>query len=150
MQHASTRFALAGLCLGVAACASPAPPGPEASMSQDLPSPHVSAKRAGAPEVPAIHAGDVRYEQASLPRNDADAGQRLGWLAAYKGDTDELLWRVRVYVVKVDPRLEGDVQDVFFTAMTLSPDGRQIFVDNEKGQRFAVDIDGGHAVHARP
>lgn len=119
-------------------------------MSQDLPLPPVSAKRAAAPKVPAVRVGDVRYEQARLSRKDADGGQRLGYLAAYKGDTDELLWRVRVYVIKVNPHLEGDVQDVFFTALALSPDGHQIFVDNEDGGRFAVDIDGNHAVHARP
>ena len=60
-------------------------------MSQDLPLPPVSAKRAGAPKVPAVRVGDVRYEQARLSRKDADGGQRLGYLAAYKGDTDELL-----------------------------------------------------------
>jgi hypothetical protein len=42
------------------------------------------------------------------------------------------------------------VQDVFFAAMTVSPDGRQIFVDNTRGGRFAIDIGGDHAVHARP
>ncbi len=78
------------------------------------------------------------------------AANARGYLAACKGDTDELLWRVRVYVIKVNPHLEGDVQDVFFTALALSPDGHQIFVDNEDGGRFAVDIDGDHAVHARP
>jgi hypothetical protein len=150
MPSAFANIALAGLCVGLAACAEPAAPRQEIPVSQVLPMPSVSAKRAGAPKVPAVHVGDVRYEQARLSRKEADGGQRLGWLAAYKGDTEELLWRVRVYVIKVDPHLEDDVQDVFFTALASSPDGRQILVDNENGERFAVDIDGDHAVHVRP
>jgi hypothetical protein len=39
----------------------------------------------------------VRFEQAELPFKEVHGGQRLGYLAAYKGDSDELLWRVRVY-----------------------------------------------------
>ncbi len=118
-------------------------------MSQELPL-RASAKRDGAPKVPAVRAAGIRFEQTRLSRKEADGAQRLGYLAAYKGETDELLWRVRVYDIRYNPDLEDDVQDVFFTAMTLSPDGHQIFVDNEVGGRYAVDIDGDHAVHVRP
>jgi hypothetical protein len=150
MPTISANTALAGLCLVTVACASPAPRGQENPMSQDPPQPSVSAKRGNIPKVPALRVGDVRFEQARLSRKEADGGQRLGYLAAYKGDTDELLWRVRVYTIAYVPELEGDVQDVFFTAMRLSPDGRQILVDNERGKRFAVDIDGEHTVHVLP
>ena len=121
-------------------------------MSQQLPVsglPPVSAKRPAPPKVPAVHVGEVRFEQAKLSRKEANGGQRCGYLAAYRGDTDELLWRVRVYDVTFDPHLEGDVQDVYFSAMSLSADGRQILVDNEDGGRYAVEIHGDHAVHAR-
>jgi len=150
MSPHPANIALAGLCLVTAACASPAPQGQENTMSQDPPLPSVSAKRGNVPKVPAVRVGDVRYEQARLSRKEAGDGQRLGYLAAYRGDTDELLWRVRVYAIQYVPHLEGDVQDVFFTAMRLSPDGRQILIDNELGKHFAVDIDGEHAVHALP
>lgn len=150
MRSVSTNIALAGLCLVTAACASPGSQGQENTMSQDPPLPAVSAKRGNLPKVPAVHVGGVRFEQARLSRKEADGGQRLGYLGAYKDDTDELLWRVRVYTIHYRPELEGDVQDVFFTAMRLSPDGRQILVDNERGEHFAVDIDGEHAVHVLP
>lgn len=119
-------------------------------MNHDLPPMRAMAKRDGPPNVPAVRVGEVRFEQTQLSRKEANGGQRLGYLGAYKGETNELLWRVRVYEIHYEPDLEGDVQDVFFTAMTLSPDGHQIFVDNEDGGRFAVDIDGDHAVHVRP
>ncbi len=144
--------ALAALCLCTAACAVPAQPAQENPMSQDHPATGltpVSARRPGPPKVPAVRVGELRFEQARLSRKEAQGGQRCGYLAAYKGDTDEVAWRVRVYEVTYDPRLEGDVQDVFFAAMSLSADGRQILVDNEDGARYAVDIDGDHAVHVR-
>lgn len=120
-------------------------------MTQDQPPmPRPAARRAPPPKVPAVRVGDVRFEQTELPYKEANGGQRLGYLGAYKGDTDELLWRVRVYEIHYNPALEGDVQDVFFAAMSVSPDGRQIFVDNTRGARFAIDIEGNHAVHARP
>ena len=121
-------------------------------MNQDLPLsglPSVSAKRPAPPKVPSVRIGDVRFEQAKLSRKEAESGQRCGYLAAYKGDTDVMLWRVRVYDIAVDPRLEGDVQDVYFSAMSRSTDGQQILVDNEVGGRYAVDIGGDHAVHPR-
>jgi len=122
--------------------------GQDDTLGQEPPRPSVSAKRGHVPKVPALRVGEVRFEQARLSRKEAGDGQRLGYLAAYQGDTDELLWRVRVYTIQAVPHLEGDVQDVFFTAMRLSPDGRQILVDNELGRHFAVDIDGEHTVHA--
>jgi hypothetical protein len=118
-------------------------------MNQDLP-PSVSARRPAPAKVPAVRVGDLRFEQARLSRKEALDGQPCGYVAAYRGDTDELLWRVRVYAVPIDPRLEGDVQEVYFTAMSLSANGHAILVDNEIGGRYAVDIDGDHAVHARP
>ena len=117
-------------------------------MAQDIPF-RVFARRDAPAEVPAVHAGGLRFEQTQLSRKEADGGQRLGYLGAYKGESNELLWRVRVYEIHYRPELEGDVQDVFFTAMRLSDDGRQILVDNEDDEHFAVDIDGDHAVHAR-
>jgi hypothetical protein len=119
--------------------------GEEPKMSQDStdgampPLPPVAVKRRAPPKVAALTLDGVRYEQAVLPRSEA-AGQRTGYLAAYRGASDERLWRVRVYELKVDPRLEADVQDVYFARMEASPDGREILVTNENGGRFAVDV----------
>ncbi len=120
-------------------------------MSQELPPmPTPRGRRPPPPKVPPVRVGDVRFEQSPLPFDQADGGQRHGYLAAYQADTNELLWRVRVYEIEYEPHLERDVQDVFFAAMSVSPDGHQIFIDNTHGLHFAVDIDGDHAVHARP
>ena len=130
----------------VVACAAPAAtPGEEPKMSQDStdatpPLPHIAAKRRAPPKVPAVTLDGVRYEQAVLARSEADGRQRTGYLAAYRGTSDERLWRIRVYELKIDPNLEGDVQDVYFATMTASPDSHELLIANENGGRFAVDV----------
>ena len=130
----------------VVACAMPArSQGEEPKMSQHStddatpPLPPIAVKRRAPPKVAAITLDGIRYEQAVLPRSEA-TGQRTGYLAAYKGVSDERLWRVRVYDLKIDAHLEGDVQDVYFAKMEASPDGREILVTNEIGGHFAVDV----------
>lgn len=125
-------------CLATACAA----PNEDSKMNAaDKPSlPHVAAKRRAPPDVAAVVLDGVRYEQAVLTHGEAGGGQRTGWLAAYGGASDERLWRVRVYELQVDPRLEGDVQDVFFATMTASPDGHELLIANERGDRFAVDV----------
>ena len=111
-------------------------------MSQDNPSPlpHIAVKRRAPPKVAAVTLDGVRYEQAVLARAEADGGQRTGYLAAYQGASDERLWRIRVYQLKIDPALEGDVQDVYFATMSASPDGHELLIANERGEHYAVDV----------
>jgi len=130
----------------VVACATPArTPGEEPKMSQDStdatpPLPHIAVKRRAPPKVAAVSLDGVRYEQTVLARSEAAGGQRTGYLAAYKGTSDERLWRVRVYELRIDPNLEGDVQDVYFTKMAASADGHELLIENEAGGRYAVDV----------
>jgi hypothetical protein len=140
-----TNLLLCVACLAAACAAPAAAPKEESTMSQDHaedmpPLPQVAAKRRAPPKVAAVTLDGVRYEQAVLARAEADGGQRTGYLAAYKGASDERLWRVRVYELKIDPHLEGDVQDVYFASMTASPDGHELLIANERGDRFAVDV----------
>lgn len=129
------------LCVAWLATGCAAPNGDSKMDAVDKPPlPRIAAKRRAAPEVAAVTLDGVRYEQAVLARSEAGGGQRTGWLAARKGASGEPLWRVRVYELQVDPRLEGDVQDVFFASMTASPDGHELLIANERGDRFAVDV----------
>jgi len=128
------------LCVACLATACAAPNEATRMTADQAAPPHVAAKRRAPPEVPAVTLDGIRYEQAVLARDEAGGGQRTGWLAAVQGASGERLWRVRVYELKVDPRLEGDVQDVFFATMSASPDGRELLIANERGDRFAVDV----------
>ncbi|HEY0714058.1 MAG TPA: hypothetical protein VGF45_15365, partial [Polyangia bacterium] len=51
------------------------------------------------------------------------------------------LWLREVYRVKVDPQLEGDVQDVFITGLRVR--GRKLIVENERKERFEMDLASG-------
>jgi hypothetical protein len=38
--------------------------------------------------------------------------------------------------------MEDDKQDVFIKGMTLTADGKRLFIVNERGQRFEMSLDG--------
>jgi hypothetical protein len=96
-----------------------------------------SGSRIPAPAVPQVSAGGVRYEQVN---NGFAAGfdQMGGYLAAYEESSGRLLWTLQVYDNRRIPGKEGDVQDVFFKAMTLQSDGT-LLIENERHARFTVD-----------
>ncbi len=86
-------------------------------------------KRSAPTEVKGVTAGNVVY---SAP-HDA-----MGFVVATNSETKKELWRVRVYEVKKDPKLEGDVQDVFITSLVM--EGESLIVTNEKGKKFRLDL----------
>ena len=90
------------------------------------------------PEVAPVARDGVRYAQAENGR-DVGMDQVGGVLVATDVATGKRLWSLAVYGNPVDPKLETDVQWVFFTAMAFDPDGR-LRITNEEGQVFLVDI----------
>lgn len=64
-------------------------------------------------------------------------GQAGGFLGAFATD-GRLLWTVKIYDNRRIAGVEGDAQDVYFEAMTLSADGT-ILIVNEDGKRFRFD-----------
>lgn len=67
--------------------------------------------------------------------------QLTGYLMATDQDSGERLWVVKVYDLRRDPNIEGDVQDVYFSRMELIPGKNRLLVENEARQRFIVDLD---------
>jgi hypothetical protein len=96
----------------------------------------VRTSRPPPPEVRPVTIGSVRYSPR-LGTVQAD-GQVGGLLAAYAADGG-LLWTLKVYDNRRSDDLEGDVQDVFFSELSLEPDGRLRIV-NENGDTFLVDV----------
>lgn len=82
------------------------------------------------PVPPVIHDG-VKY----LAPND---NGREGIVEARKADTGEKLWEVVVSTIKIDPKMEEDVQWVFITRLELS--GDKLLVTNEHGEHYALDL----------
>jgi hypothetical protein len=95
------------------------------------------AKRSGPKDVPPVTVEGVKY---SAPHWGKASGktQNGGYIQANSVETGKLLWELRVYEIKYDPNLEGDVQDVFITSLKLV-DGN-LEVVNERGDAFLVDL----------
>lgn len=95
-----------------------------------------SASRLPPAKVAPVVLNGVRYAQ--IAGKESIDGQVGGLLAAYTPQ-GEVLWTMKVYDNRRRPELEGDVQDVFFSAMSAEPDGRLRIV-NERGDVFLVDV----------
>ena len=113
-------------------------PTKEAPMSDQTPL-QISGDRNAPPSVPSVLRNGVRFEQ-NLNASEAEFGQVGGILNARDAKTKAVLWSLKIYENKRRPGLEGDVQDVFFRSMTFDPKGRLI-IENENGERFAVNVD---------
>jgi hypothetical protein len=132
MRSSANRLAM--LCLaGFVGCAASA----QSSSMKEQAVMNKSGSRIPSPAVAPVKAGGVRFEQVS---NGLLAGfeQMGGYLAAYDDASGRQLWTLKVYDNRRSLDREGDVQDVFFKAMSLRPDGT-LLIENERGARFVVD-----------
>ena len=139
MSDARGIIAAATLAIAVVAAACAAPPATptteRTAMDDGLP----SASRPPPPSVPAIEHKGVRYLQdIDGPAQARD--QPCGYLLAYDVAAGKLLWQLKVYEVAIDPKLEHDVQEVYFKSMKLQPGGEQLLIENEVGRRYLVDL----------
>lgn len=98
-----------------------------------------SADRRAPREIPPLERNGVRYTQAQDGR-DLGVEQVGGVLVATEASTDKPLWTLVVYANTIDPKLEADVQWVFFKSMAFDPDGRLRIV-NEAGNTYLVDVE---------
>lgn len=93
------------------------------------------ASRGPPPIVRPITIDGIIYRQVA--GNAQIDGQAGGMLGAFDAQ-GTLLWTVKIYDNVRRPDIEGDVQDVFFQAMTLDADGT-IRITSEAGKRFRFD-----------
>jgi outer membrane protein assembly factor BamB len=105
-----------------------------------LPVASVFAKRRAPAKVEALVANGVRYVVPHFGWEHQKT-QNGGYVQAWNVETGSLVWDRMVYRVVKDPRLEGDVQDVFITELTLA-DG-QLQIANERGERYVMDLASG-------
>jgi hypothetical protein len=91
----------------------------------------VSAKRASPKPVAPVTYKGITY---SAP-ND---GRTINYVFASDTAGKET-FRIKVFDMPIDPRLEEDVQWIAITELELS--GNELFVKDEKGRCFAIDLD---------
>jgi hypothetical protein len=109
-------------------------PKPEINMSLNKP----KKDRLPPPEVPALERNGIRYEQ-SLDGRSVGADQVGGVLVAINAQTGTRLWTLPVYPNPIDPKLETDVQWIFFVSMVFDDDGRLRIV-NQRRKTYLVDV----------
>jgi hypothetical protein len=102
--------------------------------------PGLGKSRVGQAPTPPILFEGRRYEQI-INGAALELDQRTGYLAVFDADTGHREALIKIYVVPFDPTLEADVQDIFFTSMTLDKTARRIVIENERHAMFAVDLD---------
>jgi hypothetical protein len=94
-----------------------------------------SAKRAAPKPVKPVTYRGITYTAPNLDVTEA-------YVVASDPKGKEL-FRIRVFEVPIDPKLEQDIQWIFITH--LKPDGDSLLVGDEKGRCFAIALT-AHAV----
>ena len=133
--------ALLAVAAGAIIAAQPVPASAPAASSSATPvtaSSNSEADRLPPPDVkPVVRAG-VRYAQAT-DGHAVGASQARGVLVATDAASGKQLWGLVVYPNPIDPKLEADVQWIFFHSMAFDPDGR-LRIRDEAGKTWLVDV----------
>ena len=91
------------------------------------------AKRAVPSKVTPVQVGNIEY---SAPHGKLQ--NQMGCIEARKVGSGELLWRRQIYVVKYDPDLEGDVQDVYIKNFKVK--GNSLIITNERKSEYQLNL----------
>src|SRR5438270_558113 len=99
----------------------------------------MAKKRSGPDPVDPVRSGGIRYE--AVPWGKARGlDQNGGYVAAIDEASGRQLWIRRIYRIRYDRGREGDKQDVFITGLTLLPAARALAIENERGERYRLDL----------
>jgi hypothetical protein len=90
-----------------------------------------SAKRTAPENVQPLIYDGIRYV---VPNDDG----RRGYIEAWDINTNRKLWDLTVFMNRVDPKLEQDVQWVFVKSLSLR-DGKLV-VTSERGNTYQIDL----------
>jgi hypothetical protein len=96
------------------------------------------------PVTPVTHKG-IRYEAVHWGKARG-LEQNGGYVAAVDASSGEELRLLRVYGVAYDDDREPDKQDVFITRLARRLGSNKLTVENERGERYRVDLETGDVV----
>ena len=92
------------------------------------------------PKPTPVSHGGIRYE-ALLNGKARGFGQNGGIIKAVDEAQNTELWTLVVYHVDITPGgEEPDAQEVFITKLSLKSGGKALIVDNQRKERFLVDL----------
>lgn len=94
------------------------------------------AKRSPPPQVLPVKHGTLEYRV--LP--PSAAGMMPGFVEARDAAGNKQVWLRQIYVIRRDPALENDVQDVFINGLKLDADRNVLEVTNEAGFVYELDL----------
>ena len=92
------------------------------------------AKRAVPSKVTPVQVGSIEY---SAPHRNG-SNKQMGFIEARDLKSGELLWIRQIYVVKYDPDLEGDVQDVYIKNIKVK--GNSLIISNERKSEYQLNL----------
>lgn len=95
------------------------------------------AKRSPPAEVPPLRVDKVEYRV----RHRAAEGYLPGFVEAWDVAKNERVWQRQIYVIRRNPDLEQDVQDVFITSLKPISAGRALEVKNERGDVYELNLE---------
>ena len=102
-----------------------------------LPNGSALAKRSPPAEVAPVRQGDVEYRV----RHSSGGGYLPGFVEARDIAKNQRLWLRQIYVIRRNPDLEQDVQDVFITSVKRIVDRNVLEIRHEPGGLFELDLD---------
>ena len=92
------------------------------------------AKRGAPMEVLPVKVGNIEY---SAPHRNGTHKQ-MGFIEARDLKSGKLIWSRQIYIVKYDPDLVGDVQDVFIKSITV--ESNNLIITNERNSKYQLDL----------
>ncbi len=97
-------------------------------------------KRAEPDPIEPIVLDGIRYEAPHVSPADDNVPDG-GVVVAIQQATGRLLWHAVIYDQPAyDPDMESDKQDVFITSMQASDDGTMLYIVNELGKEYRLDL----------
>lgn len=90
------------------------------------------------PAVAPVEYAGIRYIQDTWDTRNGD--QPGGYLVAIDMRTDTRLWRIAVYKVPANHPAGLAPIEIFFQAMSISPDGGHLRIEDEVGGTYRVDL----------
>jgi hypothetical protein len=92
------------------------------------------AKRGAPAEVLPLTVGNIEY---SAPHRN-HTHKQMGLIEALDLKSGKLIWSRQIYIVKYDPDLVGDVQDVFIKSITV--ESNNLIITNERNSKYQLDL----------